>query len=52
MLASVSMWRTCSGLVTFRRAFRPLKPLRCVANSVSCQAEKVSSWTQLCQAVV
>ena len=46
------MWRTCSGVVTFSRAFRPVKPLRWVANSTLCQAEKLSSWVQLCQAVV
>ena len=46
------MWRTCSGEVMFSRASRPLKPLRLVANSVLCQALKLSSCVQLCQLVV
>ena len=52
MLARFSMWRWCSGVVTASRVFRPLKPLRWVANSTLCQAEKLSSCVQLCQLVV
>jgi hypothetical protein len=52
MLARFSMWRTCSGEVMLSRVSMPLKPLRLVANSTLCQAEKLSSWVQLCQVVV
>jgi len=46
------MWRRCSGELNARRVSRPLKPLRLVANSTLCQAEKLSSCVQLIQLVV
>ena len=46
------MWRTCSGVLKASRVSRPPKPLRLVANSTLCQAEKLSSCVQLCQLVV
>src|SRR5207247_5230128 len=46
------MWRTCVGLLTASRVSSPPKPLRLVANSTLCQAEKLSSWVQLTQLVV
>jgi hypothetical protein len=52
MLARFSMWRTCSGLLKTSRALVPPKPLPCVANSVLCQVEKLSSCVQPCQLVV
>src|SRR6476661_4087239 len=52
MLARFSMWRTCSGELIFMRASGPPRPLLLVANSTLCQAEKLSSWVQPCQAVV
>src|SRR5574343_1286447 len=52
MLARFSMWRTCSGLLTARRASMPPKPLFLEANRVLCQVEKLSSCGQPCQLVV
>ena len=52
MLARFSTWRTCSGVLIASRVSMPPKPLFLVANSVLCQAEKLSSWVQLCQLVV
>src|SRR5882672_1803849 len=52
MLARFSMWRTCSGVLRASLVSRPLKPLRLVANSTLCQAEKLSSWVQLTHEVV
>ncbi|MNT55384.1 hypothetical protein D3C72_1926170 [compost metagenome] len=52
MLARFSMWRWCSGEFTFRRASRPCRPLALLANSTLCQAEKLSTCVQFCQAVV
>src|SRR6478752_408391 len=52
MLARFSMWRRCSGELTFRRASRPARPLLLVAYSTLCQAEKLSSCVQPCHAVV
>src|SRR5207247_5718822 len=46
------MWRTCSGVLKASRVSSPPKPLRLVANSTLCQAEKLSSWVQLTQLVV
>jgi hypothetical protein len=46
------MCRTCSGLLTTRRALVPPKPLFWDANRVLCQVEKLSSWVQPCQLVV
>ena len=46
------MWRTCSGPLKTSRVSVPPKPLPLVANSVLCQAEKLSSWVQLTQLVV
>jgi hypothetical protein len=46
------MWRTCRGELTFMRASSPARPFCLVANSTLCQAEKLSSWVQPCQAVV
>ena len=46
------MWRTNSGPLNSSRASVPPKPLALVANSVLCQAEKLSSWVQPCQEVV
>src|SRR5215475_1970785 len=52
MLAKFSMCRTCSGVLKASRVSSPPKPLFLVANSVLCQAEKLSSWVQLIQLVV
>ena len=52
MLAKFSIWRTCKGELKFKRASMPRMPLPLVANSVLCQAEKLSSCVQLTQLVV
>ena len=52
MLPKFSMWRTCKGEFTTKRASKPRIPLPLVANSVLCQVENDSNWVQPCQAVV